>query len=63
MAANRAEQWDRVVIRLADDSGDGMQFTGDRFTSETAQLCLMGRRVRDCRLDRAGAVADIKTAE
>jgi hypothetical protein len=36
MAANRAEQWDRVVFRLADDSGDGMQFTGDRFTSETA---------------------------
>ena len=27
---------DRVVIRLAGDSGDGMQLTGDRFTSETA---------------------------
>ena len=24
---------DRVVIRLAGDSGDGMQLTGDRFTS------------------------------
>ncbi|MBU6533335.1 hypothetical protein HZS56_19825, partial [Streptomyces sp. A108] len=27
---------DRVVIRFAGDSGDGMQLTGDRFTSETA---------------------------
>ncbi len=27
---------DRVVIRLAGDSGDGMQLTGNRFTSETA---------------------------
>jgi len=27
-----------VVIRLAGDSGDGMQLTGDRFTSETAGL-------------------------
>ncbi|MEU7798367.1 2-oxoacid:acceptor oxidoreductase subunit alpha [Micromonospora arborensis] len=31
-------QLDRVVIRFAGDSGDGMQLTGDRFTSETAQL-------------------------
>jgi 2-oxoglutarate ferredoxin oxidoreductase subunit alpha len=29
-------QLDRVVIRLAGDSGDGMQLTGGRFTSETA---------------------------
>jgi 2-oxoglutarate ferredoxin oxidoreductase subunit alpha len=29
---------DRVVIRFAGDSGDGMQLTGDRFTSETAAL-------------------------
>lgn len=29
---------DRVVIRFAGDSGDGMQLTGDRFTSETAGL-------------------------
>ena len=34
----RVEQLDRVVIRFAGDSGDGMQLTGDRFTSETAQL-------------------------
>jgi 2-oxoglutarate ferredoxin oxidoreductase subunit alpha len=27
---------DRVVIRLAGDSGDGMQLTGGRFTAETA---------------------------
>lgn len=27
---------DRIVIRFAGDSGDGMQLTGDRFTSETA---------------------------
>jgi 2-oxoglutarate ferredoxin oxidoreductase subunit alpha len=30
------EHLDRVVIRFAGDSGDGMQLTGDRFTSETA---------------------------
>jgi len=30
------ESLDRVVIRFAGDSGDGMQLTGDRFTSETA---------------------------
>ncbi|MEI6361648.1 MAG: 2-oxoacid:acceptor oxidoreductase subunit alpha [Actinomycetes bacterium] len=29
-------QVNRVVIRFAGDSGDGMQLTGDRFTSETA---------------------------
>jgi len=29
---------DRVVIRFAGDSGDGMQLTGDRFTSDSAQL-------------------------
>ena len=29
---------DRVVIRFAGDSGDGMQLTGDRFTAETAAL-------------------------
>jgi 2-oxoglutarate ferredoxin oxidoreductase subunit alpha len=34
----RVQQLDRVVIRFAGDSGDGMQLTGDRFTSETAQL-------------------------
>src|SRR5256884_7585625 len=27
---------DKVVIRFAGDSGDGMQLTGDRFTSEAA---------------------------
>ncbi len=30
------KQLDRVIIRFAGDSGDGMQLTGDRFTSETA---------------------------
>ena len=30
------QQVDRVIIRFAGDSGDGMQLTGDRFTSETA---------------------------
>ena len=29
---------DRVVIRFAGDSGDGMQLTGDRFTSDSASL-------------------------
>jgi 2-oxoglutarate ferredoxin oxidoreductase subunit alpha len=32
------EQLDRVIIRFAGDSGDGMQLTGGRFTSETALL-------------------------
>ncbi|WP_181311767.1 2-oxoacid:acceptor oxidoreductase subunit alpha [Nocardioides campestrisoli] len=30
------EQVERVIIRFAGDSGDGMQLTGDRFTQETA---------------------------
>ena len=34
--AKTVEQLDRVVIRIAGDSGDGMQLTGDRFTQETA---------------------------
>src|SRR6058998_3908310 len=34
--AKPVEQLDRVIIRFAGDSGDGMQLTGDRFTSETA---------------------------
>jgi 2-oxoglutarate/2-oxoacid ferredoxin oxidoreductase subunit alpha len=29
---------DRVVIRFAGDSGDGMQLTGDRFTAETGSF-------------------------
>ncbi len=37
-APKHVQQLDRVVIRFAGDSGDGMQLTGDRFTSETAQL-------------------------
>jgi 2-oxoglutarate ferredoxin oxidoreductase subunit alpha len=32
------EQVDSVIVRFAGDSGDGMQLTGDRFTSETALL-------------------------
>ena len=36
--AKQVVQVDRVVIRFAGDSGDGMQLTGDRFTSETAWL-------------------------
>ena len=31
-----SEQLDRVVIRFAGDSGDGMQLTGDRFTESSA---------------------------
>ncbi len=30
------EQLDRVIVRFAGDSGDGMQLTGDRFTQESA---------------------------
>ena len=36
--AKRVQQLDRVIIRFAGDSGDGMQLTGDRFTSETARF-------------------------
>ena len=32
------QQLDRVVIRFAGDSGDGMQLTGDRFTTDAAIL-------------------------
>jgi 2-oxoglutarate ferredoxin oxidoreductase subunit alpha len=32
------QQRERVIIRFAGDSGDGMQLTGDRFTSETAEF-------------------------
>ncbi|MGA8979291.1 MAG: 2-oxoacid:acceptor oxidoreductase subunit alpha [Pedococcus sp.] len=38
MSRKTVEKLDRVVIRFAGDSGDGMQLTGDRFTSETASL-------------------------
>ncbi|MBD3945597.1 2-oxoacid:acceptor oxidoreductase subunit alpha [Nocardioides ganghwensis] len=34
--AKQVKQLDRVIIRFAGDSGDGMQLTGDRFTQETA---------------------------
>src|SRR4051795_11544566 len=34
--AKEVRQVERVVIRFAGDSGDGMQLTGERFTSETA---------------------------
>jgi 2-oxoglutarate ferredoxin oxidoreductase subunit alpha len=36
--AKETRQLDRVIIRFAGDSGDGMQLTGDRFTSETASF-------------------------
>src|SRR5690606_41479387 len=32
------QQLDRVIIRFAGDSGDGMQLTGDRFTAGTAEF-------------------------
>ncbi|MPZ96293.1 MAG: 2-oxoacid:acceptor oxidoreductase subunit alpha [Propionibacteriales bacterium] len=34
----QVRQLDRVIIRFAGDSGDGMQLTGDRFTQETASF-------------------------
>ncbi|HEX8079453.1 MAG TPA: 2-oxoacid:acceptor oxidoreductase subunit alpha [Jatrophihabitans sp.] len=36
--STKVQQLDRVVIRIAGDSGDGMQLTGDRFTQETANF-------------------------
>lgn len=35
-AALKRQKVEKVVIRFAGDSGDGMQLTGDRFTSEAA---------------------------
>ncbi|MGW1779032.1 2-oxoacid:acceptor oxidoreductase subunit alpha [Streptomyces sp. NPDC002143] len=37
-ATKDVRRLDRVIIRFAGDSGDGMQLTGDRFTSETASF-------------------------
>ncbi|MFF3203911.1 2-oxoacid:acceptor oxidoreductase subunit alpha [Streptomyces sp. NPDC002962] len=36
--AKEVRRLDRVIIRFAGDSGDGMQLTGDRFTSQTASF-------------------------
>jgi 2-oxoglutarate ferredoxin oxidoreductase subunit alpha len=36
LVAKQVQQLDRVIIRFAGDSGDGMQLTGDRFTQESA---------------------------
>lgn len=38
MTTKLVQRVERVVIRFAGDSGDGMQLTGDRFTAETASL-------------------------
>ena len=37
-AKPRVERVDRVVVRFAGDSGDGMQITGDRFTATAAAV-------------------------
>ena len=41
-ASRSTVELDRVIIRFAGDSGDGMQLTGDRFTSVSS---LMGNDV------------------
>jgi 2-oxoglutarate ferredoxin oxidoreductase subunit alpha len=38
VVTKHVQQLDRVIIRFAGDSGDGMQLTGDRFTTETASF-------------------------
>jgi 2-oxoglutarate/2-oxoacid ferredoxin oxidoreductase subunit alpha len=38
VGAKDVRRLERVIIRFAGDSGDGMQLTGDRFTSETASF-------------------------
>lgn len=38
VVAKQTVQLDRVIIRFAGDSGDGMQLTGDQFTSSTARF-------------------------
>src|SRR6187549_1188443 len=37
-SGHEAEVLDRLVVRFAGDSGDGMQLTGDRFTSVSASF-------------------------
>ncbi|MBP0461389.1 2-oxoacid:acceptor oxidoreductase subunit alpha, partial [Streptomyces montanisoli] len=37
-AAKPVVRLERVVVRFAGDSGDGMQLTGDRFTTQTAEF-------------------------
>src|SRR3954454_23245681 len=36
--SKQVKRLDRVIIRFAGDSGDGMQLTGDRFTQEAASF-------------------------
>src|SRR5919108_2177566 len=36
MSEKTVEKKDRVIVRFAGDSGDGMQLVGSRFTEETA---------------------------
>jgi len=36
VAARSAQELDRIVVRFAGDSGDGMQLTGERFTNASA---------------------------
>ena len=43
--AKEVRQVERVVIRFAGDSGDGMQLTGERFTSEYLDPPLMGEDI------------------
>ena len=38
MPPKTVEKKDRVVVRFAGDSGDGMQLTGSRFTDATAMV-------------------------
>jgi 2-oxoglutarate ferredoxin oxidoreductase subunit alpha len=47
--AKTLERISQVIIRFAGDSGDGMQLTGARFTSETA---VVGTTCRRCPTSR-----------
>jgi hypothetical protein len=47
--AKDVRQLERVVIRIAGDSGDGMQLTGDRLTQETASSATTSQRSRTSR--------------
>jgi 2-oxoglutarate ferredoxin oxidoreductase subunit alpha len=65
-----AEALDRVVIRFAGDSGDGMQLVGDRFTEASAAFRqrprnlpeLPGRDPRACRHARRRLVVPGRTS-
>src|SRR4029078_11647728 len=62
--AKQVQQRDRVIIRFAGDSGDGMQLAGDRFTQETAVFGNDLSTMPNCRAETrapAGTLAGVSS--